>query len=372
MRQRNRAAAAAITTCAILASISGLMSINLVSSATADPLASAQTQAAALTKTVNALRTEEEVAAESYDGAEAQLSVAVAERGQADQALDAVQASAEQAQQTVADHARALYESGGDSTVLASLLTSGNPTQALDSYRLAGDVIAYETQTAHRAAATLAQASSLADRDAAISRRVTKLQATRQAAADKVQSLLVTQEKALAAVNSTVRKIMRADEAAQAAASAADFVSAVQADGGNVNLSGSQTPPNAIAAAAIAAARSRLGVPYVWGATGPDSFDCSGLTQWSYAHAGINLPRTAAEQWNAGPHPSLADLEPGDLLFYATNTSDPGTIHHVTMYIGGGQMIAAPETGENVQIQAVYMAGFIGAMRPWAKTTSPS
>jgi cell wall-associated NlpC family hydrolase len=371
MLRLSRAATALIATGAILVSISGVAGITLVSSATADPLASAQAQAAALTRTVNALTTQTEVASESYDAAEAQLSIAVAQRGQADQALNAVQADAAQAQQVVVNRARALYESGGDSTVLASLLSSGNPTQALDSYRLAGAVLAYDSRTAHRAVDTLAQASSLDRRDAAISRRVTTLQIARQADADKVQGLLNSQEKALAAANGTVRKIMRADEAAQAAASAADFVSAVQADGGNVNLSGSQTPPNATAAAAINAARSRLGVPYVWGATGPNSFDCSGLTQWSYAHAGIALPRTAAEQWNAGPHPSLADLEPGDLLFYATNTSDPATIHHVTMYIGGGEMIAAPETGENVQIQSVYMDGFIGAMRPWATTVSP-
>lgn len=357
---------------ALVAIAATVLSACLASGAAADPLSNARARAAALTKTVDQLQTEAEIATERYDGTEAQLNTAVAARGQADQALSAVQASASAAQQTVANRARALYESGGTPAILASLLSGANPTQALDRYRLAGDVLAYESHAAHKAAATLANAHSLDQRDAAISHRVTVLQIAQQADGAKVQTLLETQQHALTAANSTVRQIVRADEAAAAAASAADFLNAVQAVGGTVNLSAAATPPNATAAAAIAAARSRIGLPYVWGATGPDSFDCSGLTQWSYAHAGILLPRTAAEQWNAGPHPSLADLEPGDLLFFATNIGDPATIHHVTMYIGQGQMIAAPQTGENVQIQPVYMMGFIGAVRPWATQISPA
>jgi cell wall-associated NlpC family hydrolase len=184
--------------------------------------------------------------------------------------------------------------------------------------------------------------------------------------------LLAALRRALAQANTSVRLIMKADQAAAAAASAAAFTNAVSAAGGTINFTSTVAAPNNVAAEAIAAARSRLGVPYVWGATGPNSFDCSGLTQWSYAHAGIALPRTAAEQWNAGPHPSLNNLEPGDLLFFALNTSDPATIHHVTMYLGQGMMLAAPHTGENVQIQPVYMDGFIGAVRPWATAATSS
>jgi peptidoglycan DL-endopeptidase CwlO len=337
-----------------------------VAPASADTLSSAQARAAALTKTVDALNAQAEVATERYDGTQAELNLAIAEQGQADQALNNIRARAAQAQQAVTDRARALYESGGGPSMLTSLLNGQNATEALDSYKLAGDVISYESQAAQAATVTLAKAHALDQRDSMAARQVTKLQVSRAAQAEKVESLLTTERRALGAANGQVRAIMKADEAAAAAASAADFVSAVQAAGGSINMSAPATPPNATAAAAIAAARSRLGVPYVWGATGPDAFDCSGLTQWSYAHAGISLPRTAAEQWNAGPHPSLADLEPGDLLFFATDITDPATIHHVTMYIGHGMMIAAPHTGENVQIQPVYMEGFIGAMRPWA------
>jgi peptidoglycan DL-endopeptidase CwlO len=360
MRRFRRSAAAVI---AIGATV---LSTALVSDASANSLANARARAAALTKSVTQLNNQAEAAIERYDGTEAQLTIAVARRGQADQALTAIQAKASAAQAQVASRARALYESGGSPAVLAALLTGEDPTQALDRYRLADSVLAYESDTARDASVTLSQAHALDQRDASISRKVTALQIVQQNDASKVETLLATQRRELASANGTVRRIMRADEQAAAAASAANFLSAVEAAGGSINLSAPATPPNAVAAAAIAAARSRLGMPYVWGATGPGSFDCSGLTQWSYAHAGIALPRTAAEQYNAGPHPSLADLEPGDLLFFAFNTSNPATIHHVTMYIGQGLMIAAPETGENVQIQPVYMQGFIGAMRPWA------
>jgi peptidoglycan DL-endopeptidase CwlO len=340
--------------------------------AAADPLGTAKSQAAALTKQVNALNTRAEVATERYDGTQSRLNIAVAERGRAEQALSAVQANAGVAQQTVTDRARALYESGGGPTLIASLLAGQSPNQAIDGDRMADVVLNSERHSAITAAATVTKAQGLDARDAAISHSVIKLQVAQSTEAAQVTSLLASQRRALARANGTVRRIMRADQAAAAAASAAAFNSAVQSAGGAINFTGSITAPNNIAAEAIAAARSRIGVPYVWGATGPNSFDCSGLTQWSYAHAGVALPRTAAAQWNAGPHPALTDLQPGDLLFFALNTSDPATIHHVTMYIGQGLMLAAPHTGENVQIQPVYMTGFIGAMRPWGTVTPAS
>jgi len=343
-----------------------ILTAGVVPHAAASTLTDAKARAAALARTVDQLQTQAEVATERYDAAQGRLSAAVAARGQADQQLSAIQASADAARQTMYDQARALYESGGDSAALASVFAGQSPEAAADRYRLADSVIAYSDRIAQAAAQTLQQAHSLDVHSAAIAREVTTLQVARQSAASKVQSLLSAQRQALAQANATVRRIMRADQAAAAAAAAADFTSAVTAAGGSIDPNGTTAAPSTAAAAAIAAARSRLGVPYVWGATGPSSFDCSGLTQWSYAHAGINLPRTAAEQWNAGPHPALSALEPGDLLFWALNTSDPATIHHVAMYIGRGMMIAAPHTGENVQIQPVYMSGYIGAVRPWA------
>jgi cell wall-associated NlpC family hydrolase len=140
--------------------------------------------------------------------------------------------------------------------------------------------------------------------------------------------------------------------------------------GSGLACTGANLAASGAAAVAINWAGGQLGKPYQWGATGPDSFDCSGLTGWAYRHAGVDLPRTSREQWFSGPHPGLGYLQPGDLLFWATDTSNPATIHHVALYLGGDQMIAAPHTGTDVQIQPVYLTGFIGAVRPTAARTS--
>ena len=82
--------------------------------------------------------------------------------------------------------------------------------------------------------------------------------------------------------------------------------------------------------------------------------------------------RVAADQYFAGPHPTWAQLEPGDLLFWAYDMNNPASIHHVRIYLGGGLMIAAPHTGTDVQIEPVYFDGLYGATRPWASTIAPA
>ncbi|GAA2535777.1 NlpC/P60 family protein [Pseudonocardia sp. RS010] len=135
---------------------------------------------------------------------------------------------------------------------------------------------------------------------------------------------------------------------------------------------------NAIAAtgpatlAAINYACGQRGLPYLWGGDGPDNgeagFDCSGLTTAAYAAAGITLPRTAQTQYLAGPAvPEGAPLLPGDLVFYGTpGTTVTARIHHVALYLGGGQMINAPRFGEPVQVEPYRWNGddYAGASRP--------
>jgi cell wall-associated NlpC family hydrolase len=111
------------------------------------------------------------------------------------------------------------------------------------------------------------------------------------------------------------------------------------------------------------AAASRVGKPYVWGATGPNSFDCSGLVQWSFARAGIRMPRVSQQQWYAGPHISYADALPGDLLFWHNDPTDKGNIDHVAIYAGNGMMLAAPHTGAYVEYVPVYATNFAGVVR---------
>jgi len=118
-----------------------------------------------------------------------------------------------------------------------------------------------------------------------------------------------------------------------------------------------------LARAAVRWALAQLGDPYRWGASGPDSFDCSGLTSSAYRAAGTAIPRVSRAQWNAGPHVDVSGLLPGDLVFYADNTRDPATIHHVGLYIGNGLMVHAPHTGAVVMVASIWREGYIGATR---------
>jgi cell wall-associated NlpC family hydrolase len=108
---------------------------------------------------------------------------------------------------------------------------------------------------------------------------------------------------------------------------------------------------------ALRYALEQRGKPYVWGAAGPDSFDCSGLVMWAFAQEGIQLPHYTGDQWNSGMHVSRDDLEPGDLVFFFPDIS------HVGIYLGNGLMVDAPSTGQNVQVQAVFWDSYVGAVR---------
>ncbi|MFJ6567001.1 NlpC/P60 family protein [Streptomyces sp. NPDC091292] len=112
---------------------------------------------------------------------------------------------------------------------------------------------------------------------------------------------------------------------------------------------GGSAAPSARAAAAVAAARSAVGRPYVWGANGPSGFDCSGLTQWSYGQAGVGLPRTSQAQRYAGHQVPLSQARPGDLVAYRSDAS------HIGMYVGNGQVIHAPYPGAPVRYDPVGM-----------------
>jgi cell wall-associated NlpC family hydrolase len=115
---------------------------------------------------------------------------------------------------------------------------------------------------------------------------------------------------------------------------------------------------------AVAFAMAQIGKPYVWGAAGPSAYDCSGLVLAAYRSAGIYLPRVSRAQWYAGPHLSLGELAPGDLVFFARNVAAPSSIHHVGIYIGGGAMVEAPYTGARVRTASIGRSDYIGAVRP--------
>jgi cell wall-associated NlpC family hydrolase len=117
--------------------------------------------------------------------------------------------------------------------------------------------------------------------------------------------------------------------------------------------SGSAELPAGVARAAIEFALGEVGKPYVWGATGPNTYDCSGLMLRAYERAGIKLPRVSRDQYDAGGHLPVRQAQAGDLMFYAYDRTDPTTIHHVFLYLGNDQMVEAPYSGQNVRVQPV-------------------
>ena len=108
---------------------------------------------------------------------------------------------------------------------------------------------------------------------------------------------------------------------------------------------------------ALREALTRLGDPYVWGAAGPNEFDCSGLVVWAYAQLGVSLPHYTGDLWNEGVHVARANLEPGDLVFFFADES------HVGIYIGNGLMVDAPSSGQDVMVQPVMWDVYVGAVR---------
>jgi cell wall-associated NlpC family hydrolase len=114
---------------------------------------------------------------------------------------------------------------------------------------------------------------------------------------------------------------------------------------------------NTVGAEALRYALTRRGDPYVWGAAGPDEFDCSGLVLWAYAQVGISLDHYTGDQWDEGEHVSRSQLEPGDLVFFFAD------IGHVGLYIGDGLMVDAPDFGQDVQVQPVMWSVYVGAVR---------
>jgi cell wall-associated NlpC family hydrolase len=166
-----------------------------------------------------------------------------------------------------------------------------------------------------------------------------------------IEDKLDEQRDEIAAINAAIERADR--RAAREAAATARALGLVEI--------GSIKPapaPNAQAQAAVDAALSQLGKPYQWGASGPDSFDCSGLTMWAWSHTGISMPHNSGAQYSATVRVPRPDLAPGDLLFYGN------PIHHVTMYIGNGQMVEAPYTGSHVRVTSVSRSDYVGAGRP--------
>jgi cell wall-associated NlpC family hydrolase len=335
----------------------------------ASSLGDAKAKAKALRIAVDRLQLQAEQATEAYDAAYDELGQVVTQHLSAQRALDNALSSADDSSATASRRVRALYMSGGAPALYATVLQGSDIADVLTRLQSVRRVVDGDRTASQSANSTVVARRKAEAALAKLAARRTALQASVADRADKVRGLLDQTDQLLAQADARVRQI--ADEqrrAAEAAAAQAAAVALARAQReASLALLPSDVPaPTQAAAVAIAEASTHLGQPYVWGATGPEAFDCSGLTLTAYRAAGINLPRTAAQQWFAGPQVALGDLAPGDLLFWAYDVTNPSTIHHVAMYVGNGQMIAAPHTGDVVKVQPVYLDGYIGAIRPTA------
>lgn len=336
----------------------------------ASPMGDAQARAARLRVQVDQLRQQAEIATEDYDAAYARLGQAVTAHLTAQRDLENAQQAVGASDAQRARRVRALYMAGGTPALYANVLTSASITEVAQRVHQVDVVLRDDQAAASGAARSVALRRDAESRLETAALASTRLQAAVAARAEAVRTLLARTDALLAGADQQVRDLAEQQRrAAEAAAAARAEAALAQAQASIGTLPPVAASP--LAAAVLAFAEQQLGKPYVWGATGPDSYDCSGLTGAAYAAAGLQLPRTAAEQWYAGPHVALADLQPGDLLFWATDVNDPATIHHVALYAGNGMMVAAPHTGDVVRVQRVYLDGYIGAVRPGSTGAAP-
>jgi peptidoglycan DL-endopeptidase RipA len=349
------------------------------------------------------------LALDQYEGKQEQYETAQKAAQAADAAAEKAEADLDAARAAVASFARDSYMSGSTDSGMQSLLSSGSPAQMLERAALldaAGDhrsdVVAQVTVAEKKAQATLAEAKDTLTEAAALKQQAAgalasanalevsarQEQASFQAQQATLQAQLDTARQKLAGLKGAraAAQAYAAQQAAVAAAAAraasSSSASSSSSSGGGGSSDSVQTAgagSSSKAQVAINAARRWIGQMYAWGGgslTGPSEgwgidagvvgFDCSGLTRYAYAQAGIAIPRQSTQQYVALPKVSRANLRPGDLVFYAFNTSNPSTIHHVAMYLGGNQMIEAPESGEGVHMTTFRTAGYIGAVRPTA------
>ncbi|MEU6170833.1 NlpC/P60 family protein [Streptantibioticus parmotrematis] len=346
-----------------------LATVTLLSESASAAPAKPQPTIAQVQAEVDSLNHQAEVASDQYDQAAQNTAT---QRQKADALLDQLAQGAQRlndARRTLGQLADAQYRTGGLGQTAQFLLASDpqqlfEQTHTLDrmTQRQQRALSDYETQQAKTSGARARAASGVQ----ALTLSQQKLagdKATVQQKLARAQSLLnslTAQQKAKLAALQKQREEAAARTAAKLAAEQRERAkqSSGSSSGGSSSGGSSDASFAAKAAKAIAFARAQLGKPYVWGATGPNSYDCSGLTQAAWAAAGVTLPRTTWDQVKVGTRVSVDDMQPGDLVFYYSDIS------HVAMYIGDGQMIQAPHTGAVVDVQPVTEMPIYGVTRP--------
>lgn len=293
----------------------------------------------------------------------------------------------------IVSFARRSYMEGSTYTGAAALITAASPAELIQRAALleaAGshrsDVLDQVTVLQEQATATEAVARTTLSEAATLQEQATaalavaqtaEISARGQAAALGTQQAQLQTELAAAQQQLTGLIGERAAAARTAQVAPTPKPATPPAPSGNTTRAGSGSA--SAAQTAIDAAMGYLGLPYAWGGGGtrgpgpgmdPDEgiigFDCSGLTQYAYGQAGISIPRNSRSQYSALPKVSSNDLQAGDLVFWGTDASDPDSITHVAIYLGGSQVVQAPQSGDVVKVSTMWWRNYVGAVRPSA------
>jgi cell wall-associated NlpC family hydrolase len=337
-----------------------LLPLTGLQAAAADPINDKQAQAAHLSQEIEAKGQRVSQLAEQVDQARLHQADVAAKLGQVESDVAAANARAAAARVAMREQAVVVYVRGAR-RALSGAFT--DPTQATYVSALASgeqDVLdrmrdARLRLEAERSRLKAAQqaASAALDQVAAAQKEAQKAVSDEQAVLAKVQGDLGQ----LVAVAQQQRAAADASRT-QAALAGRNGGGAATRGRSSANAGSAEAPVSPGAAGAVEEARRQLGKPYRYGAAGPDSFDCSGLTMWAWGHAGRSLPHSAAAQYSATTRVPISALQPGDLVFYGSS------IYHEGIYVGDGMMIEAPHTGLNVRYASIYRSDLMGAGRP--------
>ena len=268
------------------------------------------------------------------------------------------QASADAtAQASVAAAAEGRVVAGLDAQRAQLVQASVEQQRVLDTLVARQQELVRQAQ-ARAAAAAAAQRAAAAAAAAEQARQLAALRQERAAAAAAAQPVPPTPDTPVAAAAAAPALATLATLATPGPADAVQPAAPAQGPPTPAPVDGPAPVASGDAVAtALSWARAELGRPYVWGAAGPSTFDCSGLTQYVYGKAGIALPHYTGSQWTVGRHIARGDLQPGDLVFFYSD------VHHMGIYVGGDQMINAPHTGSVVQYASIDQSSYTGAVR---------
>ncbi len=333
-----------------------------------------KTQIASAQQQLAALNRQAEAASEHYNAARIQLSAAQSAATKASQALTQAKAKVASLEQKVTTFAVAAYRGdssnslvtlieGGDAGTFIDRLSSLQAVSASQAETLAQVTAARRSEESVQALATAAFAKQRSATAAMLADRNRVLAAA--AKEKKILSSLQAREAAIIrAAKARAARLAAEQEAARLRAQQAATARAAQVISSPTPVSAPQVTGSGGARVAVQWAYRELGKPYVWAAAGPNSFDCSGLTQYVWARAGVYLDHYTGAQWNEGTRVSRSQIQPGDLVFFVGSDGSWSVPGHVGIYIGGGQMIDAPYTGVNVREEPAFRSDYVGAVRP--------